>query len=224
MQEPERVCPVEPPATRWALPSPRTANRDGIAGVGGDLEPGTLLEAYRCGLFPMPFGRRRLAWFSPDPRATIPLDGLVVSRSLRRSVGRYDVRRDTSFDDVILRCADPRRAGSWITPAFVRAYRRLHELGWAHSFESFDEHGTLVGGLYGVRLGSFFAGEAMFHHARDASKVALVRLVDWLNVTGATLLDVQWLTPHLASLGAVTVDRDEYLRLLADATHEGAGR
>ena len=123
-----------------------------------------------------------------------------------------------------LRCADPRRPGSWITPAFVRAYRRLHELGWAHSFESFDEHGTLVGGLYGVRLGSFFAGEAMFHHARDASKVALVRLVDWLNVTGATLLDVQWLTPHLESLGAVAVDRDEYLRLLADATHEGAGR
>ena len=96
------------------------------------------------------------------------------------------------------------------------AYRRLHELGWAHSFESFDEHGTLVGGLYGVRLGSFFAGEAMFHHARDASKVALVELVDWLNVTGATLLDVQWLTPHLASLGAIAVDRDEYLRRLAD--------
>ncbi len=222
MQQPERRRPVEPPPTRWELPSPRTADRDGIAGVGGDLEPGTLLQAYRRGLFPMPFGRRRLAWFSPDPRAIIPLDGLVVSRSLRRSVGRYDVRCDTEFADVIVHCADPRRPGSWINPAFVRAYRRLHELGWAHSFECFDERGTLVGGLYGVRLGSFFAGEAMFHHARDASKVALVGLVDWLNVTGARLLDVQWLTPHLVSLGAVAIDREDYLRRLADAVTEVA--
>ena len=119
MQQPERRPPVEPPTTRWELPSPRAADRDGIAGIGGDLEPGTLLEAYRRGLFPMPFGRRRLAWFSPDPRAVIPLDGLAVSRSLRRSVRRYDVRRDTAFGDVILHCADPRRPGSWITPAFV---------------------------------------------------------------------------------------------------------
>jgi leucyl/phenylalanyl-tRNA---protein transferase len=209
--------PVEPPATRWELPSPRTADRDGIAGVGGDLEPGTLLEAYRRGLFPMPFGRRRLAWFSPDPRAVIPLDGLIVSRSLRRSRRRYDLRRDTAFHEVILNCADPRRPGAWITPAFVRAYATLHALGWAHSFEAFDDGGTLVGGLYGVRIGSFFAGEAMFHRARDASKVALVALVEWLAGTGARLLDVQWQTPHLASLGAVAVSRDEYLRRLAGA-------
>ena len=217
MQQQERRGPVEPPTTRWELPSPRTADRDGIAGVGGDLEPGTLLEAYRRGLFPMPFGRRRLAWFSPDPRAIIPLDSLVVSRSLRRSMRRYGVRRDTSFGEVMLRCADPRRPGSWITPAFVAAYRRLHQLGWAHSFEAFDEQDTLVGGLYGVRVGGLFAGEAMFHHARDASKVALVELASWLTATGATLLDVQWLTPHLASLGAIAVSRDEYLRRLADA-------
>ena len=206
--------------TRWALPSPRTADRDGIAGVGGDLEPGTLLEAYRRGLFPMPFGRRRLAWFSPDPRAIIPLDGLAVSRSLRRSVRRFEVTRDTAFGDVMLHCADPRRPGRWINPAFVAAYRRLHQLGWAHSFESCDAQGTLVGGLYGVRIGGLFAGEAMFHHARDASKVALVGLVDWLTATGATLLDVQWLTPHLASLGAIAVSRDEYLRRLAVAVDE----
>ena len=187
MQQPERRSPVEPPTTRWELPSPRTADRDGIAGVGGDLEPGTVLEAYRRGLFPMPFGRRRLAWFSPDPRAIIPLDSLAVSRSLRRSMRRYDVKRDTCFGDVMLQCADPRRPGSWITPAFVAAYRRLHQLGWAHSFEAFDEQDTLVGGLYGVRIGGLFAGEAMFHHARDASKVALVELVelahgDWRDV------------------------------------------
>ena len=217
MQQPERRPPVEPPTTRWELPPPRAADRDGIAGIGGDLEPGTLLEAYRRGLFPMPFGRRRLAWFSPDPRAVIPLDGLAVSRSLRRSVRRYDVRRDTAFGDVILQCADPRRPGSWITPAFVSAYRQLHVLGWAHSFECYDEEGTLVGGLYGVRIGAFFAGEAMFHRARDASKVALVELVSWLSSTGGKLLDVQWLTPHLASLGAIPLRRDEYLQRLAEA-------
>jgi leucyl/phenylalanyl-tRNA--protein transferase len=220
MQHPPRSAPVEPPTSRWQLPSPRTADRDGIVGIGGDLEPGTLLAAYRMGLFPMPFGRRRLAWFSPDPRAIIPLDGLVVSRSLRRSLRRYDVRSDTAFADVIVRCADPRRPGSWITPAFVRAYSALHQLGWAHSFESFDAQGALVGGLYGVRIGALFAGEAMFHHASDASKVALVRLVEWLARTGGRLLDVQWPTPHLMSLGAITVSREEYLRRLADAVAE----
>jgi leucyl/phenylalanyl-tRNA--protein transferase len=219
-QQPQRRSPEEPPSTRWQLPSPRAADRDGIVGIGGDLEPGTLLAAYRRGLFPMPFGRRKLAWFSPDPRAIIPLDGLVVSRSLRRSVRRYDGRRDTAFSDVILQCADPSRPGSWITPAFARAYMTLHQLGWAHSIESFDGSGALVGGLYGVRIGALFAGEAMFHHDRDASKVALVRLVDWLTATGARLLDVQWPTPHLMSLGAVAVSRDEYLRRLADAIEE----
>jgi leucyl/phenylalanyl-tRNA--protein transferase len=209
--------PVEPAPTRWKLPSPALADRDGIVGTGGDLQPGTLLAAYRRGLFPMPFGRRRLVWFSPDPRAIIPVDGLVVSRSLRRSLRRYEVRRDTAFAEVMVRCGDPRRPGAWITPAFVEAYSRLHLLGWAHSFESYDEDGALVGGLYGVRIGGFFAGEAMFHHARDASKVALVALVAWLNDTGARLLDVQWPTPHLSSMGAITVSRDDYLRLLAAA-------
>jgi leucyl/phenylalanyl-tRNA--protein transferase len=219
MQQPGRA-PVEPPTTRWRLPSPASADRDGIAGIGGDLEPGTLLAAYRRGLFPMPFGRRRLAWFSPDPRAIIPLGGLAVSRSLRRSLRRYDVRRDTAFADVIVNCADPRRPGVWITPAFVRAYVRLHQLGWAHSFECYDNGENLVGGLYGVRIGAFFAGEAMFHRARDASKVALVRLVDWLGETGGQLLDVQWPTPHLMSLGAIAVRRDDYLRRLAEAVAE----
>jgi leucyl/phenylalanyl-tRNA--protein transferase len=221
MRRETATWPVEPPATRWELPSPRTADRDGIAGIGGDLAPGTLLAAYRIGLFPMPFGRRRLAWFSPDPRAIIPLDALRVSRSLRRSIRRYEVRRDTAFPDVMVRCADPRRPGSWINPAFVRAYSTLHQLGWAHSFESYDEQGALVGGLYGVRICGFFAGEAMFYYARDASKVALVGLVEWLRATGARLLDVQWQTPHLASLGAIAIRRDEYLRRLADAITDG---
>lgn len=189
-------------------------------GVGADLEAGTLLAAYRTGLFPMPAGRRRIVWFSPDPRAVIPLDGLRVSRSLRRSRRRFEVRRDTAFSDVMVRCGDPRRPDGWITPAFVRAYTRLHELGWAHSFETYvgDE---LVGGLYGVRIHGFFAGESMFHRATDASKVALVHLVDWLRDTGGQLLDVQWPTAHLASLGAVAIPRAEYLRRLATAVAAG---
>ena len=187
-----------------------------IVAVGADLEPGTVLAAYRCGLFPMPFDRRRIAWFSPDPRGIIPLDGLHISRSLGRSVRRFELRMNTSFPEVMRACADPRRPGGWINRAFVDAYSHLHELGWAHSVEIF-EHGELVGGLYGVRIGGFFAGESMFHLATDASKVALVHLVDWLTDTRATLLDVQWTTPHLTSLGAIDIPRPEYLHRLEQA-------
>lgn len=210
------IAPIEPPPTRWLLPDPDRADEDGIAGVGADLEPGTLLAAYRTGLFPMPLGRRNIAWFSPDPRAVIPLDGLRVTRSLRRSLRRFEIRQNERFAEVMLGCADPRRPGGWITPKFVRAYVRLHELGWAHSFECYADD-ELVGGLYGVRINGFFAGESMFHRATDASKVALVALVEWLRATGATLLDVQWMTPHLRSLGAVDLPRHEYLRRLGDA-------
>ena len=188
-----------------------------IVAVGADLEPGTLLSAYRQGLFPMPFDRRRIAWFSPDPRGIIPLDGLHISRSLRKSVRRFDVTMNTRFTEVMRSCGDPSRPGGWINKSFVDAYTRLHELGWAHSFEIHDDRGELVGGLYGVRIAGLFAGESMFHRATDASKVALVHLVDWLNDTKASLLDVQWTTPHLVSLGAIDVARPEYLRLLADA-------
>lgn len=208
---------IEPPPSRWRLPDPSQADRDGVVGIGGDLEPGTLLAAYRSGLFPMPYGRRKVIWFSPDPRAIIPLDGLVVSRSLRRSRRRYHVTQDTAFTEVMARCADPRRPGGWITPAFIEAYTRLHRLGWASSFECRDGAGELVGGLYGVRIGGFFAGESMFHSATDASKVALVALVEWLRSTGGRLLDVQWLTPHLSSLGAIAIPREHYLHLLASA-------
>lgn len=206
--------PVEPPPSQWRFRNASDADENGVVGVGGDLEPGTLLHAYRSGMFPMPFGRKRLIWFSPDPRAVIPLDGLHVSRSLRRSITRFDTSRDASFTDVMMRCGDPTRSHGWINRAFVDAYTELHRLGWAHSVECWDESGALVGGLYGVRIGRFFAGESMFHAARDASKVALVALVEWLDHTGARLLDVQWPTPHLDSLGAVTIPRAEYLRQL----------
>lgn len=192
-----------------------------LVAVGADLEPGTLLAAYRNGMFPMPV-EERLGWWSPDPRAVLPLDGLRVSRSLRRSCRRFEVRVDTAFDAVIAACAEPRGEGEWITPAISAAYRRLHELGWAHSVECWGAGGELVGGLYGVAIGGLFAGESMFHRAPDASKVALVALVDLLRDGGASLLDVQWQTPHLASLGAVEVSRAAYRRRLAPAVDRPA--
>ena len=188
-------------------------------GIGADLEPATLVTAYRSGLFPMPVRKGALlAWWSPDPRAVLPLDGLRVTRSMRQSARRYEIRIDTAFRQTMLACADPHRPYGWITPGFVDAYSRLHELGWAHSVEAWTSDGELAGGLYGVGIGGFFAGESMFHHRRDASKVALMALVDLLRDGGAGLLDVQWQTEHLASLGAVEIDRTTYLRRLAAAT------
>lgn len=198
------------------MPSPDAADEHGLVGFGADLEPSTLLAAYRAGLFPMPFRRRTLGWWSPDPRGVLPLDGLRVSRSLRRSLRRYRVTRDECFTTVIRACADRERQHGWINDDVVDAYRRLHELGWAHSVEAWDGE-RLVGGLYGVRLERFFAGESMFSIATDASKVALVHLVEWLRATEAELLDVQWSTPHLASLGVVEVTRADYLQRLAAA-------
>ena len=208
--------PIEPPPSRWRLPDPRLAGDDDLVGVGADLEPGTILAAYRTGLFPMPLGRR-LGWWSPEPRGILPLDGLSVSRSLRKSCRRYEARVDTAFEKVIAACADPARPHGWIDRRIVRAYVRLHELGWAHSVEAWSEDGELAGGLYGIAIGGLFAGESMFHRRTDASKVALVHLVDRIRAGGATLLDVQWRTPHLASLGVVDVSRARYLELLEDA-------
>lgn len=208
---------VEPPPSVWALPEPSSANADGLVAVGADLEPGTLVAAYRTGLFPMPYGRRRVSWWSPDPRGVLPLDHLHVTRSLRRSLRRFEVRFDTQFTRVMAECANPHRPHGWITPAFVHAYQRLHELGFAHSVECFDDTGVLVGGLYGVRVGALFAGESMFHRATDASKVALVHLVDAMREHDLWLLDTQWSTPHLASLGVVDVPRSWYLDRLAQA-------
>jgi leucyl/phenylalanyl-tRNA--protein transferase len=203
------------------MPDPADAppGEDLIA-IGADLEAGTLLAAYRAGLFPMPVDPRRrrskTAWFSPDPRGIIPLDGLHVSRSLRRSMRQFEVRMDTRFSDVVRACGDPRRPGRWITEPIVDAYTALFDLGWGHSVEVFRDD-VLVGGLYGLRIERFFAGEAMFHTATDASKTALVALVDWLNATGAELLDVQWVTDHLATLGAVAIPRADYLDRLRSA-------
>ncbi|HEU5036847.1 MAG TPA: leucyl/phenylalanyl-tRNA--protein transferase [Nocardioides sp.] len=213
--------PVEPPPSRWAFGDPAGYDElDDLVAVGADLEPGTLLEAYRRGLFPMPSGARGdpMYWFCPVRRGVIPLDGLRVSRSLRRSLRDFEVRVDTAFAEVVAGCADPSRPSGWIDREVASAYQRLHELGWAHSVETWRD-GVLVGGLYGVAVGGLFAGESMFHTVRDASKVALVALVEGLADEHALdrLLDVQWLTPHLASLGAIEVPRATYLRRLPAA-------
>jgi leucyl/phenylalanyl-tRNA--protein transferase len=233
------AVPIEPAPSSWRFPRPGSARDrhrrvggsaliDDVVAVGADLEPGTLLAAYRNGLFPMPLdlpGRSPVTgWWSPDPRAILPLDGLRVSRSLARSCRRFEVRVNTAFEAVGRACASPDRPGRWITPEISAAYDRLHQLGWAHSVEAWAPgegpggEDLLAGGLYGVAVGGFFAGESMFHHRSDASKVALAALVGHLVAGGATLLDVQWLTPHLASLGAVEISRERYLDLLAEAS------
>ncbi len=184
--------------------------------MGADLEPGTVLAAYRAGLFPMPARRGLMAWWSPDPRGVIPLDGLRVSRSLRKSCARMEIRFDTAFDEVLAACADRRRPGAWIDRRIKAAYQELHDLGWVHSVEAWQD-GKLAGGLYGVSIGGLFAGESMFHRSADASKVALVGLVERLESGGAALLDVQWATDHLRSLGAVEISRSRYHQLLDEA-------
>ncbi len=213
--------PVEPPPSPWGFPPVAEAEGGDLVAVGADLEPGTLLAAYRSGLFPMPVDVGEtgpMAWWSPDPRGVVPLDGLKVSRSLRAAVRRYEVRVDTAFADVVEACADDARPGGWISGDVRAAYVRLHELGWAHSVEAWDHEG-LVGGLYGVAVDGLFAGESMFHRRTDASKVALVALVELLREDGddRRLLDVQWATDHLRTLGAVELPRAQYLERLAVA-------
>ena len=192
-----------------------------VVGVGGDLAPATLLAAYRLGVFPMgvgPDGAPPLAWWCPAYRGVLPLARLRGARSLRKSAARFEVTVDAAFARVVAGCADPARSGRWITDEIAHAYTTLHELGYAHSVEVWQA-GELVGGLYGVSVGGLFAGESMFHRARDASKVALVELVRIVAADGHPdrLIDVQWATPHLESLGVVELERSHYLAAAARA-------
>ena len=219
--------PIEPSPSRWRFSPERADPGEDLLAVGADLEPGTLLAAYRTGVFPMGVGRhggRPLGWWSPDPRGVLLPQGMQVSRSLARSARRCEIRVDTAFEEVIAACADRRREGRWITPEIVDAYTRLHELGWVHSVETWCD-GALVGGLYGVMVGGLFAGESMFYRETDASKVALLGLVELFlgDSPSGRIIDVQWQTPHLASLGVVAVPRQDYLRRLARAVEEPSG-
>lgn len=210
--------PVEPPPSTWELGRAPLDHAVDLWALGADLAAGTLLAAYRAGLFPMRLPDGRLGWWWPQARGVLPLDR-PPPRTLRRVAGRFEIRVDTAFAEVVSGCADPTRAGGWIDEAFSAAYGELHRLGWAHSVEAWDDEG-LAGGLYGVAVGGLFAAESKFHRRTGGSKAALGGLVALLRAAGEPgrrLLDVQWLTPHLAMLGAVEVTRGTYRRRLADA-------
>ena len=210
--------PVIPAPTPWDFDLSRVPTGEDLIGIGADLEPGTLYEAYTAGVFPMGVGvdgGPPLGWWSPDPRGILLPGRMRVTRSLRKAARRFEIRVDTAFREVVMACADPDRDGRWITPEVVEAYVRLHDLGWAHSVETWQDD-RLVGGLYGVAIGGLFAGESMFHAVSDASKVALLALHELVAGDGddRRLIDVQWRTEHLASLGVVEVPRADYLRRL----------
>jgi leucyl/phenylalanyl-tRNA--protein transferase len=210
---------MKPPTEcRWTFPSPDLwPDDDDIVAAGADLETDTLLFAYAHGMFPMFVNKRNLAWWSPVDRGVIPLDGLRITRSMQQSAKKFTCTVNQAFTEVMTLCGSMRTDGNWINQHFIDAYTDLHKEGHAHSVEVWNEAGDLVGGLYGVRINKFFAGESMFHVETDASKVALMYLVQLMTLDGMELLDTQWRTDHLESLGCIAVPREKYLQLLASA-------
>jgi leucyl/phenylalanyl-tRNA---protein transferase len=206
---------------RLRFPSPRFADEQGLVAIGGDLTVPRLLLAYRSGIFPWTV--EPVSWWSPNPRAVFELDGFHVPRSLAKVIrkGVFEITTDRAFRQVMQACAAPARGRrkTWISPEFIEAYTELHEHGHAHSLECWQA-GQLVGGVYGVAIGGFFAGESMFHRASNASKVALFHLVERLRRQGFALFDIQMLTPATEQLGGVTIARDEYLQRLAEAVNK----
>ena len=206
---------------RLRFPSPRLADAEGLVAIGGDLSVARLLLAYRSGIFPWTVDP--ITWWSPEPRAIFELDGFHVSRSLARVIRKGEFRPtvDRAFRRVMQYCAAPApgRRSTWISPEFIEAYTQLHQQGHAHSLECWQGR-QLVGGVYGVAVGGFFAGESMFHRVSDASKVALFHLIDHLRKQGFVLFDIQMLTPITEQLGGVAIPRAEYLRRLAEAVEK----
>jgi leucyl/phenylalanyl-tRNA--protein transferase len=180
------------------------------------IEPELLLEGYRLGVFPMAMEDGRIEWFSPEPRGILPLRNFHIPHALDRTLRKniFEIRINTRFSEVMQACAQ--RADTWIDHEIIESYTRLHELGSAHSVEAWAD-GKLVGGLYGVSSGAAFFGESMFHHVTDASKIALCGVVERLRAKKFTLLDTQWLTPHLLQFGGIEISRNQYLHLLARA-------
>lgn len=207
------------------FPDPRQADEDGVVAVGGDLHPKTLLAAYRQGIFPWPVEGLPMLWFSPAQRAVLRFDELHLPRSLRRAWNQHgwQLTVDRAFAAVIGACAKaprPGQRGTWITAEVQRAYIRLHRMGIAHSVEVWDGE-TLVGGIYGVEVDGVFAGESMFHRAPNASKVALLHLIEHVRRRGLDWLDIQVMTPHMERLGARNLPRDEFLALLYETRKRG---
>jgi leucyl/phenylalanyl-tRNA--protein transferase len=207
-----------PSARSIAFPDPRTASAEGLVAMGGDLSVERLLLAYRNGIFP--WTTHPLTWWSPDPRAIFELDQFHIPKSLEKILRRgvFEITMDRAFREVMEACAAPTagRGETWISPEFIAAYTTLHEAGYAHSLECWQE-GKLAGGIYGVALGKFFAGESMFHRVNNASKVALAHLVRHLRENNFKLFDIQMVTPITRQLGAVTISRDTYLKRLHHA-------
>lgn len=220
--EPAGDSPLWAGYLRAGLESVDSGHDAEVVGIGGSLDPASLLTAYRLGVFPMGLGEGGgppMGWWSPTWRGVLHPGRVHVSRSLRRTMRRFTVTVDEAFAEVVAACADPSRDGYWITEDVALAYAELHALGWAHSIEVRDGAGTLVGGLYGVAIGGLFAGESMFHHVTDASKTALVHLDRLVRADGdpRRIIDVQWRTPHLGSMGIEEIHRREYLARLPAA-------
>lgn len=205
-----------------AFPPLETADEDGLLAVGGDLEPASLMLAYQSGIFPWPINEGLLAWFAPPERAVVFLEDLHISRSLQRELkrNRFTTEVDTAFHHVISQCAELKNRGeqdsTWIIPEMIEAYTTLFEMGIAHSFETYL-NGELVGGIYGIQIGRFFAAESSFYRTTNASKVAMVALTQHLQQQGITWFDCQVITPFSESFGAIEIPRPEFMALLAEA-------
>ena len=197
------------------FPSPDQANSEGLLAIGGDLTPQRLLIAYRSGIFPWSEEGLPVLWWSPHPRAILELDALKVTRRLKRTCqsGRFELAVNRSFETVMRHCAQRPKQANWITSSMIAAYSELNRMGYAHSVEAWQD-GELAGGIYGVAIGGFFAGESMFYRRSDASKVAFVYLVNRLQQRGFTLFDLQIINDHTARFGATEIARDRFLKRL----------
>lgn len=207
------------------FPDPRTASPEGIVAIGGDLDPTSVMAAYRQGIFPWPVDKLPLLWFSPPERGVLEFRELHMPRSLARARRTNNLRFsiDEAFDRVIRHCADtprPGQQGTWITPGIISAYRKLHRMGVAHSVEAWRDD-ELCGGLYGVDVDGAFAAESMFYHVPNASKLSVLHLIGYLSERGLDWIDVQTLTPHMARLGAKAIPRDEFLSRLQETRRRG---
>ena len=207
-------------ASVWDFPTPEQMPKDDLVTLGADLKPETLIDSYKHGIFPMHIqieNKREIGWWSPQQRGILPLDKINISSSLKKSMKKYFVTFDQDFDAVIEGCGDDKRPKGWINKDIKIAYKKLFDLGYVHSVEVWNKKDELVGGLYGVEVNGLFAGESMFHKETDASKTAMVYLVNQLKEAGGErIFDVQWQTPHLKSMGVIKISRAKYISLLPE--------
>jgi leucyl/phenylalanyl-tRNA--protein transferase len=207
-------------ASVWDFPTLEQMPKDDLVILGADLKPETVIDSYTHGIFPMHIdvsNKQQIGWWSPQQRGILPLNKINISKSLQKSMNKFQVSFDQAFDQVIDGCGDDKRPQGWINKEIKIAYKKLFELGYVHSVEVWNKKDELVGGLYGVEVKGLFAGESMFHKETDASKTAMVYLVNKLKAAGGErILDVQWQTPHLKSMGVIKIPRKKYISLLPE--------